>query len=147
MGYRVWTGDVLRFAHFFQVARVRRHRTPAFHRLRAEAGIGGSGDVVHLLRKATRSRGWFVEEYARKRSYFTEENARKIQGCWCTIRQWASHGWLTVDEHAVLIASLINSMDKVADTAGTYYAFEWQHRDPESFFPTRGSIGCLWLFG
>jgi adenine-specific DNA-methyltransferase len=123
LGYSVWTGDVLRFANFFQIARVQRQRAPSFRRTRAALGLTRSSDVVDELRRATADRGWVVREYSRKRSYFTENNARAIQGCWCTIRRWAKNGWLTSDEYAVLLASLINSMDQVANTAGTYYAF------------------------
>jgi len=153
LGYQVWTGDVLRFAHFFQIARIRRHRAPAFRRLRAAIGITACDDVVCLLRDARRSQGWFIEEYSKKRSYFTQNNARKIQGCWCTIREWAANGWLTAEEHAVLLASLINSMDKVANTAGTYYAFlkKWHRKALQAFrfellAPTAGESECQCLF-
>jgi len=95
-----------------------------------------------------------VDEYAHRRQFFTRENARRIQGCWNTIRNWARQAWLTEEEEAVLIASLINSMDKVANTAGTYYAFlkNWHRKALKPFRfeliePDRGSERCECFHG
>ena len=46
LGYRVWTGDVLLFAHYFQVARIHRQKRPAFHRLRRELGLMATEGVL-----------------------------------------------------------------------------------------------------
>ena len=75
-GYRVWSGDVLRNAYNFQVARVERSRRPSFRRIREALGLSTADDVLNVLRLASQSRTWFEREYAATRRYFTLENAR-----------------------------------------------------------------------
>jgi len=154
LGFQVWTSDLLNFAYFFQIARIRRQRRPALRGVCAALRLRGSDDAFKALISQKSSRGWFVEEYARKRRFFTEENACAIQGCWRTIRRWSNEGWLSADEHAVLTASLINSMDRVANTAGTYYAYlkSWHRKALQSFrfeliAPTPGLPNCECMHG
>lgn len=135
LGYRVWTGDVLLFAHYFQVARIHRQRLPSFRRVRQELGAKTTHEVVAALGNGHRRDGWFVEEYAKRRQFFTMENARAIESAWRTILKWRAAGWLTFEEEAVLLASLIQSMDQVANTAGTYYAYlkHWHRKAKRPF--------------
>lgn len=121
--YSVWSGDVLTCAHYFQIARIQRNRTPSFRRLRDELNLSSAEDIVSLLNSLKRKSGWFVREYALERKFFTKQNAGKIENCRLTINRWIRNGWLTYSEKAVLIASFINSVDRVANTAGTYYAY------------------------
>jgi adenine-specific DNA-methyltransferase len=121
--YEVWSGDILKFAHFFQIARIKYSQILHFNNVVNNLGLQNHNDLTNYINSMRPSDGWFVEEYAKKRQYFTIHNARKIQTCRQCIRKWAHNGWLNYDEHAVLLASLINSMDRVANTAGTYYAF------------------------
>ena len=122
-GYTVWCGDLLTFAHFFQIARVERNTVPAFRRLRKELGLSSPNQVVDLLNHEKLESGWIAQQYAQKRHFFTQTNAVRIDGCWRRIEQWGRIGLLSRQEKAVLLASLINSMDKVANTAATYYAY------------------------
>src|SRR4030042_1499802 len=82
--------------------------------------FGGIGSVGSYLK----SKGYNVwsGDVLNFAHFFTDRNARKIQACRRKIRAWAQKGWLSYDERAVLLASLINNMDRVANTAGTYYA-------------------------
>jgi len=123
LGFRVVTGDMLLFAHYFQVARVQQDGELEFLRLRAAHKLGGSHEVATYLNGLVPSDGWIVAEYARNRSFFTVENAMRIQACWNSIVEWDRSNLLTGDERATLIASLIERADRVANTAGTYYAF------------------------
>ena len=123
LGYHVWTGDVLVFAHCFQVARIHRQRLPGFRRLKAELRMKGSMDVVTALSEGRCRDDWFVERYARERKFFTLENARAIGRAWRNILKWRDAGWLSAEEQSVLMSSLIHAVDQVANTAGTYYAF------------------------
>jgi adenine-specific DNA-methyltransferase len=134
-GYRVWTADVLFFAHCFQIARLRRQRLPAFRRVKAELGLRTLDEVMDALNGGRRDNGWFVTRYAHERKFFTLDNARSIDRIWKNIRAWRKHGWLTESEHSVLMASLIHAMDQIANTAGTYYAYlkSW-HRKAERPF-------------
>ncbi|WP_437912475.1 DNA adenine methylase [Sorangium sp. So ce302] len=148
-GYAVWTGDILRFAHYFQIARVQLEHRPRFNTLRKKLRLDRVADVVATLNRAPSSDGWFAYEYAVRRQFFHPQNARRIDGCRRLIRAWRRRGWITSAEHAVLVASLIDSMDRVANTAGTYYAYlkEW-HRKAKSPFefslipPTSGHAKC-----
>ncbi len=121
--YSVWSGDILTCAHYFQIARIQRNRVPTFHRLREKLNLTSAKDIVYLLNAIKQRKGWFVREYAEKRHFFTKENAGRIESCRLVINRWIRNGWLSKSEKAILMASLINSIDRVANTAGTYYAY------------------------
>lgn len=122
-GYQVITGDILRFAHYFQVALIEYDKIPDFLGIRKLVGLHSNEELEQYLSEISTDSGWLVEEYARKRKFFTIENAKHIQACIDTIIQWKTYGYTEEREHMFLIASLINSFDKVANTAGTYYAY------------------------
>lgn len=122
-GYSVVTGDMLTFAYYFQIARVKQNGHLSFRKLRKALNLKSPSEVVILLNRSRHKNGWFVREYSEKRQFFTSENARHIESCRTKIQYWFRKGWLTQREHAVLLVSLINCMDKVANTAGTYYAY------------------------
>ncbi len=148
LGYRVSTGDVLLFAHCFQVARIRCQRMPAFRRVREELGLKSGASIIEALTQGRRRDGWFVQHYAKERKFFTLANAQEVERVWKNILAWRDAGWLSANELAVLMASLIHAADQVANTAGTYYAFlkQW-HRKAERPFrmellrSTQGSHG------
>jgi adenine-specific DNA-methyltransferase len=147
-GYQVTTGDVLLFAHMFQVASIGRSRALRFNKTVAELGLRSTVEIESLLNSGRDRNGWFIEEYARKRKFFTTENAARIQWCWRHIIDWYRNGFTTHTEHAVLTASLIDNMDKVANTAGTYYAhlktYSRKAMKPFAYRilpPTRGPVG------
>jgi len=121
-GYEVWSGDILKFPHFFQIARLK-FSPLFFEKLLAHLGLSSHFDLICYMNSITPKNGWFVKEYAINRMFFTVRNAMQIQSCRLQIQKWAKLSLITYEEHAVLLASLINSMDKVANTAGTYYAF------------------------
>ncbi len=121
-GYAVATSDVLRFAHYFQIARILNNSVPTFSTLREALGLTTTEELVRHIQRMEQEDGWLVENYSRTRMFFTEVNASRIQACWRLFRDWANAGLIREDERAVLLASLINSADRVANTAGTYYA-------------------------
>lgn len=148
-GFSVWTGDLLTSAYYFQVAKVKRNRQPRFQKLSRRFGFESRSDVVAAMNIVRSNSGWFVDEYSQKRKFFTLQNARHIESCWYRIASWDKQGLLSADEKAILLASLINSMDKVSNTAGTYYAYlkHWHRKAllPFTFElipPTRGSSSC-----
>jgi len=55
--------------------------------------------------------------------YFTNENALKCDGIRSKIEQWKKEKLITEDEYYFLLASLLESIDKVANTASVYGAF------------------------
>ncbi len=122
-GYSVWTGDALSFAYYFQIARIETNVMPRFEGVVKALALRTPSEIADRLNSANLSDGWFVTEYAEKRQFFTKDNARRIYACMTLIRDWAQAGSLNKKEHAILLASLIDSIDRVANTAGTYYAY------------------------
>ena len=148
-GYTIWCGDILTSAHYFQIARVERNRLPSFRKLRRSLNLWSSDEVVQALNSGGKRNGWFVREYSEKRKFFTRSNALRINACRLQINRWCREGLLSRSENAVLLASLINSVDRVANTAGTYYAYlkEWYRKALRPFHfellcPISGSSKC-----
>ena len=148
-GYRVCVGDHHTFAHTYQVASIVASRTPSFRGVRKALGLATAQEVVGHLQHARGRRGWILREYSELRRFFTRENAMRIEACRRAIREWHRCGLLGPTEHAVLRASLIDSADKVANTAGTYYAYlkNWHRKALRPFQfeliqPTCGQAGC-----
>ncbi|HEY4428993.1 MAG TPA: hypothetical protein VGN08_12380, partial [Solirubrobacteraceae bacterium] len=134
-GFRSVCGDHLAFAHAFQVARVESQRLPRFAGLRGK-GLNGAEEVREALDRGSPADGWLVREYAMKRRFFAAANAGKIEAARQRIIGWRRERLLTAREHAVLLASLINSADRVANTAGTYYS-HLKHWDRKALLPWR----------
>ena len=122
-GHKVTTCDVLTFPHFFQVSRIECNSVPKFHALLDANGMANSFEIQTKLNKCYAPTSWFVTEFSKKRKFFTYENAVKIAGAWHQIVRWNNDGLLNKVEKAFLVSSLLNSMDLVANTAGTYYAY------------------------
>ncbi len=57
------------------------------------------------------------------RLYFTQENAQKIDAIRQQIEVWKTQQEITEDQYFFLLASLIESADKVANTASVYGAY------------------------
>ena len=155
IGYRVITADQLVFATYFQTATLEYSIQPSFRRLRKSFGWSNSMDVcAHLNRCHNLGTNWLVTEYSVKRHFFRPANANKIQAAWNQIRVWDDDGLLNRKERAFLLASLINSLDYVANTAGTYYAYlkNWTRKALHPFKyrflkPVAGAKGCIVLRG
>lgn len=58
-----------------------------------------------------------------RRMYFTEHNAKKCDAIRITIEDWFKQGKINDIEYYFLLGSLINSIDKYANTASVYGAY------------------------
>lgn len=152
-GYSVTTGDRLRFAHMMQISRVQLDHVPRFRGILGNHRSPGPA-IEKKVQSAPRREGWFYREYAEERQFFTRENGAKIDGAWTLISEWVRDDQLDFDEQALLLASLVNSMDRVANTAGTYYSHLklWRRRSQNPFIftlipPTGGTKPCRALHG
>lgn len=58
-----------------------------------------------------------------RRMYFSEHNAKKCDAVRMTIEKWFVDGEINENEYFFLLASLINSIDKYANTASVYGAY------------------------
>jgi adenine-specific DNA-methyltransferase len=122
-GCEVVTGDILSCPYSFQIARIAYSRRPSFRRLRRLHQLDGSGAIAEHLNRQRAATGWLIDEFSVKRHFFTRSNAEAIEGVRREIGRWLGEDALTSGERAYLVASLVNSMDRVANTAGTYYAY------------------------
>lgn len=131
LGMKVVTGDVLLLSYLMQRATLGLDSPPTFNALR-QAGIitadrhsAGTQVLAHLQALPGR-RGYFHDEFSDgaggTRRFFTAANAARIDAIRKTVADWRTEGLLTEDEVAFLLASLIDAADRVANTAGTYYA-------------------------
>lgn len=70
-----------------------------------------------------------------KRSFFTEENAKRIDGCRQYIDLLYFNNDITYDEFIFLLASLLCSMSKIANTCGTFRAYlkDFSHKAKKPF--------------
>ncbi|MGE5707715.1 MAG: DNA adenine methylase [Bacteroidota bacterium] len=83
--------------------------------------------VLAFLDRLPPQEGRFFHAYCEGgeagRSYFSRENGQRCEAIRGTLEHWLSKGWINGREHAILLASLIESMDQVANTASIYGAF------------------------
>jgi len=66
---------------------------------------------------------WWTEWWEFERMYFSDENALKCDAIRGKIDKWKKDEKITDDEYYFLLASLLESIDKVANTASVYWAF------------------------
>lgn len=57
------------------------------------------------------------------RQYFSDENGKKIDAVRSQIEEWKSSGYVSEDVYFFLLASLLESADRLANTASVYGAF------------------------
>lgn len=121
-GFEVWTGDMLCAPHLFQVARIELGEVPRFQALKGACSFDSCEQIVQHINDLPPHRGWIASTYSGRRRFFTARNAMRGDAARDQIEAWRKSGLLTHGEHALLCASLIHSLDRVANTAGTYYA-------------------------
>ncbi len=145
-GWRVHSGDVMALSFAFQVARVSLDRTPAFAVSLTGSGSARTGDgpreraslrsVLRGLEALAPMHGFVTEHYSpagaaarlHGRMYFTPENAGAIDAVRERIRAWEATGRVDSDRKQLLLATLIQAADRVANTTGVYASFvkSWQ---------------------
>lgn len=147
-GWRVASSDLMTYSYVFQRAYVVAQREPSIAELRAAdpdvrdalrsprfraraTARNGSplGIAAEYLEHWLDARsGFFASHFAGERMYFTSENAQRIDAVRTTLHQWNDAGLLADDAYYLLLASLIEGADRVANTAGVYAAYikSWQ---------------------
>lgn len=70
-------------------------------------------------------RGFIYDNYSEfaNRQYFTNENAIRIDTARANIEEWLKSSYINNQEYYFLLASLLESADKLANTASVYGAF------------------------
>lgn len=151
LGFRVRTNDLLCSSYVRQQAYIQLDRYPAFAKVRAlkafKRFLAGKTagrmlaepsplpqearrlrEVVAFLNACTPQRsGLFARQYAEGgsegRLFFSEENGRRIDGIHARLLRWRREGLIDAGEFALLLTSLLEAADRVANISGTYGAF------------------------
>ncbi|WP_423927397.1 DNA adenine methylase [Candidatus Palauibacter sp.] len=143
-GWQVHCGDLLAASYALQVARVELDDAPRFPASLLPAGArNGTGAenvgyrtllawLADLDEPAGSDGHGFVSEHytlqgaagrEHGRMYFSPENGRKIDGIRTRIERWTREARLGRAEAQLLIATLIEAADRVANTTGVYASF------------------------
>lgn len=84
-------------------------------------------NLIDELNKLNGVKGFVFEEYSEngkaQRQYFSEQNGQKIDAVRQKIEHWKTEKQITDNQYYFLLASLLESADKVANTASVYGAF------------------------
>ncbi|MCG2417403.1 DNA adenine methylase [Aequorivita sp. F47161] len=84
-------------------------------------------DLLNKLNALKGEKGFVFENYSEGgkagRNYFTSENGQKIDAVRIEIEKWKKTSKITEDQYFFLLASLLESADKVANTASVYGAY------------------------
>jgi adenine-specific DNA-methyltransferase len=130
-GFTVIANDIQYYAYCLNRAYVGLNRAPAFSKLRKTLGLrssrSGPGDVLSAVNDTRPYSGFIHRNYCpggpSGRFYFSKENGRRCDGIRRQIERWYDDGLLKDSEYYYLLASLIVSMDRVANTASVYAAY------------------------
>ena len=81
-------------------------------------------DKLNALKE---KKGFIFQNYSESgkagRNYFTSENGQKIDAVRVQIEEWKKTFKISEDQYFFLLASLLESADKVANTASVYGAY------------------------
>ncbi len=84
-------------------------------------------DFIDELNALKGKKGFIFQNYSEGgkagRNYFTSENGQKIDAVRLEIEEWKNASKISEDEYYFLLASLLESADKVANTASVYGAY------------------------
>ena len=133
-GFRVLANDIQYYAYCLNRALVQVNRPPTFPGLAGDLGFRRSGAVeavLGTLNDLAGIDGFVYRTYCpggtrgshHRRQYFTDDNGRRCDAIRKRIKDWREESKLTEDEYFYLLASLIEAVDRVANTASVYGAF------------------------
>lgn len=84
-------------------------------------------EFINELNSLKGKKGFIFQNYSEggkaERNYFTSENGQKIDAVRIQIEAWKKASKITEDQYFFLLASLLESADKVANTASVYGAY------------------------
>ena len=136
-GYRIIANDFMTYSYVFQQAYIKNNQFPEFKNLLRSKYFNinsNSSDkheplkiVIDYLNKLPGKKGFIFKHYAPAgefgRQFFSNENAMRIDATREQLDEWQKGGLLNENEFYVLLASLINAADFVANISGTYGAY------------------------
>jgi adenine-specific DNA-methyltransferase len=134
-GLRVIANDIQGYAFVLNKAYLEINRTPVFANLRKAyqpqfAKYRGHFDqpvkeVLAFVNALPRKRGFITENYSprNQRFYYTEANAAKTDAIRQALSKWHQAKIISDQEGDYLLCSLLEAIDRVANTASVYGAF------------------------
>jgi adenine-specific DNA-methyltransferase len=149
-GWRVESSDVMTYSYVFQRAYVvARHGPDARRAAAGDADLRRAIAHMPVLRDglsvlAEYLSAWVEPEHGfisqhfsatGGRMYFTDENARRIDAARHALHRWREAELVSEDAYYLLLASIIEAADRVANTAGIYAAYikKWQPNATKTF--------------
>ena len=121
-GYTVIANDLQYYSYVLNKHYIETIDSPTFSSLTVECP-----NIFQFLSDLEGKEGFIYRHYAKggdaKRQYFSDENAKKCDAVRQQIETWKTQELLTESEYFYLLASLLESIDKVANTASVYGAF------------------------
>lgn len=137
-GYKIITNDFMTYSYVFQQAYIKNHQAPTFNKLlqSREFNINPTSIkskyeplkiVIDYLNKLPGKKGFIFQNYApageSKRQFFSNENAMRIDTTRERLDKWKKEELVSESDFYILLASLIDAADFVANIAGTYGAY------------------------
>lgn len=127
IGYDIIANDNQYYSYVINKHYIENNSTISFNKLK----LIGIDDVFIYLNKIDNYKGFIFNNYTEEgtkdskyiRMYFTEENAIKIDSIRYQIEKWFKNDFLEKNEYYYLLTCLLESADKVANTASVYEAF------------------------
>lgn len=124
-GWPISLNDNLISATTIAAARMTTASSVPFH------ALGGYTRAVAALNAAPPVEGFMWREYSPAsgrlsdvtRKYFTEKNAALLDGMRRQLHTWKAEGAISVAEERLLVGDLLATVNRVANTAGTYGCF------------------------
>ena len=111
------------YSYIAQYVLIKINQIPSFNKI-SKNGISG---VLQELNSISPKNGYVFNNFApsgkEKRQYFSDDNARKIDAIRDRIEKWRNDKLLSDDEYYILVYSLIDAADFVANISGTYGAY------------------------
>lgn len=137
-GYQVWANDLQYYSYILNRHYIGNHQDLYFTGLTSDipellvAGVNEIKNIVLAHLSQIEPTSWFIYknycsggtlwgEY--ERQYFSDENGKRCDAIRTQIELWKMEWKVTEDEYFFLLASLLEAIDKVANTASVYGAF------------------------
>ncbi len=134
-GLRVIANDIQYYSYVLNKAYLEINKPPSFATLRKEfrseiakvshQPISSLQAVLAFLNGLPKKRGFITKHYSpvANRFYYTRENAEKSDAIRQAIEQWRANHTITEQEYFYVLCSLLEAIDRVANTASVYGAF------------------------
>lgn len=137
-GFKIISNDIQYYSYVLNRHYIKNHRPLEFKKL-----FGVIGDlkkakvsersifVINYLNNLKGKKGFIFNNYClggtkdkvEQRMYFSDENGIRCDAIRKKIEEWRNNGLVNENEYYFLLASLVESMDKYANTASVYGAF------------------------